>query len=268
MLAALIIHALWHILVARKLQAIRAVSRTEFWLGALTFAGVVLVDIQTPSAPRIVDYRAFPVFGGHSLQSFDKDGQTLLLLTVTNMVHAASFYAFLGIDETPLGPKLRVLSLYEHEASLVRNAATLSGTHDGYIAKHPATGEWIAYLAYAAAGFVLVNVDDPTRPRTLGHWDDFAALNRYVARVQSILQRGKPDNDILLYWPLADVWENPDGLMLQLGVHDVKWITEQPVGKLALALMNRGYTFDYISDAQLQQTKVEEGALVTPGARL
>ena len=44
-LAALIIHALWHILVARKLQAVRAVSRTEFWLGALTIAGVVLVDV-------------------------------------------------------------------------------------------------------------------------------------------------------------------------------------------------------------------------------
>lgn len=44
-LGALIISALWHILVARKLQAIRTVSKTEFWLGALTFAGVVLVDV-------------------------------------------------------------------------------------------------------------------------------------------------------------------------------------------------------------------------------
>jgi MFS superfamily sulfate permease-like transporter len=44
-LAALIIHALWHILVARKLQAVRAVSRTEFWLGTVTFAGVVLIDV-------------------------------------------------------------------------------------------------------------------------------------------------------------------------------------------------------------------------------
>lgn len=44
-LAALIIHALWHILVARKLQAVRTLSRTEFWLGVLTFAGVVLVDV-------------------------------------------------------------------------------------------------------------------------------------------------------------------------------------------------------------------------------
>ncbi|MFN8132616.1 MAG: SulP family inorganic anion transporter [Solirubrobacteraceae bacterium] len=44
-LAALIIHALWHILVARKLLAVRAVSRTEFWLAWLSFAGVVLIDV-------------------------------------------------------------------------------------------------------------------------------------------------------------------------------------------------------------------------------
>ncbi len=35
-LAALIINAVWHILTARKLAKIRLVSRTEFWLGALT----------------------------------------------------------------------------------------------------------------------------------------------------------------------------------------------------------------------------------------
>jgi SulP family sulfate permease len=44
-LAALIIHALWHILASRKLERIRLVSRTEFWLAVLTFAGVVLVDV-------------------------------------------------------------------------------------------------------------------------------------------------------------------------------------------------------------------------------
>jgi high affinity sulfate transporter 1 len=44
-LAALIIHAVWHIIASRKLQRIRLVSRTEFWLGALTFAGVILVDV-------------------------------------------------------------------------------------------------------------------------------------------------------------------------------------------------------------------------------
>lgn len=44
-LAALIIHAVWHILVARKLEKIRLVSRTEFGLAALTFAGVLVFDV-------------------------------------------------------------------------------------------------------------------------------------------------------------------------------------------------------------------------------
>jgi high affinity sulfate transporter 1 len=44
-LAALIIHAVWHILTARKLEKIRLVSRTEFWLGVLTLAGVLFIDV-------------------------------------------------------------------------------------------------------------------------------------------------------------------------------------------------------------------------------
>jgi len=44
-LAALIIHAVSHILGPSKLERIRLVSRTEFWLAVLTFAGVVLVDV-------------------------------------------------------------------------------------------------------------------------------------------------------------------------------------------------------------------------------
>jgi hypothetical protein len=121
----------------------------------------------------------------------------------------------------------------------------------------PQDAPWPGWLFYASTQFQPNNT----------WWDDFSALNRYIGRVQSILQGGKPDNDILLYWPLADVWDNPDGLMKMLGVHDVKWLTEQPVGTLARALMNRGYSFDYISDAQLQQTAVRDAALQTPGGR-
>jgi sulfate permease, SulP family len=44
-LAALIIHAVWHTIVARKLQKIRLVSKTEFWLAVLTLTGVLFVDV-------------------------------------------------------------------------------------------------------------------------------------------------------------------------------------------------------------------------------
>ena len=44
-LAALIIYALWHILAARKLERIRLVSRTEFWLAVVTLLGVLVFDV-------------------------------------------------------------------------------------------------------------------------------------------------------------------------------------------------------------------------------
>lgn len=44
-LAALIIHAVWHIIASRKLQRVRLVSRTEFVLGLLALFGVLLIDV-------------------------------------------------------------------------------------------------------------------------------------------------------------------------------------------------------------------------------
>jgi MFS superfamily sulfate permease-like transporter len=44
-LAALIIHAVWHIIAAPKLAKIRLVSRTEFWLGVIALLGVLFIDV-------------------------------------------------------------------------------------------------------------------------------------------------------------------------------------------------------------------------------
>lgn len=120
----------------------------------------------------------------------------------------------------------------------------------------PQDAKWPGWLFYASTQFNPNNT----------WWDDFSALNAYVGRVQSILQGGKPDNDILLYWPIADIWDNPtDPLMKQLGVHDVKWLVDQPCGKLARTLMDQGYSFDYLSDSQLAGTTATKGALQTKG---
>jgi hypothetical protein len=114
-----------------------------------------------------------------------------------------------------------------------------------------------AWLLYAATQY------NPANP----WWDDFGAMNRYVERVQSVLQSGRPDNDILVYWPVFDTWDSPDGMTHQLGVHDVKWLADTSAGRLARTLMARGYSFDYISDAQLPQSKTVDGELATPGSR-
>jgi hypothetical protein len=121
----------------------------------------------------------------------------------------------------------------------------------------PPDAPWPGWLFYASTEFYPANT----------WWDDFGALNGYVARVQSILQGGRPDNDILLYWPFADGLDDPAGQMKQFAVHDVKWLTEQPVGRMAQQLVAQGYGFDYISDAQLAATTAQRGALVTKGGR-
>lgn len=44
-LAALIIHAVWHLIAARKLHRFRALSTQEWVLGGITFLGVILIDV-------------------------------------------------------------------------------------------------------------------------------------------------------------------------------------------------------------------------------
>ncbi len=44
-LAALIIHAVWHIIASRKLQKLQQESRVEVWFGVLALAGVLLIDV-------------------------------------------------------------------------------------------------------------------------------------------------------------------------------------------------------------------------------
>jgi len=99
-------------------------------------------------------------------------------------------------------------------------------------------------------------------------WRDVPALNAYAARCQAILQSGAPDNDILLYWPIEDFWMQPgDKLLPQLTVHARDWFEGQPIGRTAKELWDRGYAFDYVSDAQLKTAKVADGKIQMPGGK-
>ena len=100
-------------------------------------------------------------------------------------------------------------------------------------------------------------------------WHDAAAVNAYAARCQAILQSGQPDNDILLYWPIADFWMQPgDKLLPQFTVHARDWFEGQPIGRTAKELWERGHAFDYVSDAQLQMAKVAtQGEIQMPGGK-
>ena len=96
-------------------------------------------------------------------------------------------------------------------------------------------------------------------------WRDVPALNAYVARCQAVLQSGRPDNDILLYWPIHDFWHDAKGTARNMSVHARDWFEDQPVGHTASNLWARGYMFDYVSDRQLAEAKVREGKVNVAG---
>ncbi|MGA2246144.1 MAG: glycosyl hydrolase [Verrucomicrobiota bacterium] len=121
----------------------------------------------------------------------------------------------------------------------------------------PEDAPWPGWLFYASTEM---------NPRN-SIWHDVAALNEYIARCQSILQSGEPDNEILLYWPVADFWSDPAGLVQPMSVSQTGWFEGQPIGKTAQALWNHGCSFDYVSDAQLLQAKVADGKIQMPGGR-
>jgi hypothetical protein len=119
----------------------------------------------------------------------------------------------------------------------------------------PDDASWPGWLFYAATEM---------NPRN-AIWHDVAWLNAYIARCQSVLQAGRPDNDILLYWPIHDFWHNPKGLVQQLTVHDTAWLRDQPIGVAAARLWGLGYAFDYLSDRQLAAARARAGSIELPG---
>jgi len=119
----------------------------------------------------------------------------------------------------------------------------------------PKTAPWPGWVFYASTEM---------NPRN-SIWHDVPTLNAYVARCQSVLQSGKPDNDVLLYWPVADFWSNPSGRLQPMTVSQTDWFEDQPIGKTAHELWNDGYAFDYVSDRQLQSAKVVDGKIQIPG---
>ena len=111
----------------------------------------------------------------------------------------------------------------------------------------PQDADWPGWLFYASEQFGPVNTI----------WHDLPQMNKYITNCQDILQQSEPDNDILLYWPVYDVWHNSEGLMQQFMVHNLnEWLYPTDFYHIAGQLQKSGYTFDYISDRQIAQLEI------------
>jgi hypothetical protein len=119
----------------------------------------------------------------------------------------------------------------------------------------PQNEPWPGFLFYAAVELTPVN---PL-------WNDFEALNKYIGHVQSFLQSGIADNDVLLYFPIFDRYADPGRGMLEHFDAISQAYNGSPFKTGAETMLEKGYAFDYISDLQLKNSVASEGLIMTEG---
>ncbi len=124
----------------------------------------------------------------------------------------------------------------------------------------PPQEKYPGWLFYASTNF------GPT-----SHFSEyFPLLNQYITNCQNLLQNSKPDNDVLLYFPIQDLWSTSSkssGGVHLLEVHHVdRWLLELPFGKLSETLLKQGFNFDYVSDKQLERLTITQQGELSSGS--
>ena len=96
-------------------------------------------------------------------------------------------------------------------------------------------------------------------------WKDADALFRYIARCQAFLTAGKPDSDVLLYFPIDDIWQRQDGIYMMFDIHSMD--RKMPdVKAMVNELVKAGLDPDYLSDALIADLDVAaDGSIVSKG---
>ncbi len=119
----------------------------------------------------------------------------------------------------------------------------------------PVGDAWPGWQFYASVEFNPQNA----------WWDDFGALNTYVARVQSFLQAGRPDTDVLVYYPFYEsLTVRGTSLLSHFGgaAPPARGTTFE---KAAGTLQAAGFTYDFVSDRQLRRARTVTGRVTTEG---
>ncbi|MBQ3070538.1 MAG: glycosyl hydrolase family 2 [Tidjanibacter sp.] len=101
---------------------------------------------------------------------------------------------------------------------------------------------------------------------TAAFWRDVRPLTDYIARCQSFLSAGEPDNDLLVYLPLYDIWhEQQDSPFLIFDIH--KMDKTMPQVKATMdGLVSAGFDADYLSDRYLSTLYVDrDGMIISEG---
>lgn len=106
----------------------------------------------------------------------------------------------------------------------------------------PPAVAWPGWLFYASTNF---------NPQS-HFWEALPELNRYVEQCQKMLQAHPTDSDVLMYFPMEDIWHerNGKGKMHPLDLHanSRDWMKNTSFGRWSEHMQVKGYQVDYISD--------------------
>lgn len=122
----------------------------------------------------------------------------------------------------------------------------------------PERASWPGWKFYASVNFNENN----------SIWEDASGLFAYIGRCQSFLQKGSPDNETLLYFPIHDLWNRYLGgsLFFQFKIHSLQeWLLDTPFYNTHKKLTENGFASDYISDDFVKQIAFIDGKLILPG---
>ncbi|MCX6226501.1 MAG: glycosyl hydrolase [Bacteroidia bacterium] len=120
------------------------------------------------------------------------------------------------------------------------------------ISYSPAEARWPGWLFYAGTHLGSFNP----------MWRQGKQLCDYITRCQSFLQAGRPDADVLVYYPIFDIWSQRfGGFTAPPGTVTMDYTGPPVAGELWRA----GHDFDYTSDRLLEAIHVAGGQLVAPG---
>lgn len=132
--------------------------------------------------------------------------------------------------------------------------AGVNHTYFHGITYSPTEAPWPGWKFYASVDMGPTN----------SMWRDAPAFFRYIARCQSFLQMGRPDNDFLVYLPVYDLWHEQEGRLLLFDIHKM--------GRRAPGFIDvvrrigqAGYDADYISDQFIRTATCVDGRIVTAG---
>jgi alpha-L-rhamnosidase len=119
----------------------------------------------------------------------------------------------------------------------------------------PPDDRWPGWLFYASVEFNSRN----------SWWQDFGALNQYVTRVQSFLQDGTTDQDVLVYYPFYDAVAGQGKERLEHFGGANPPADGSAFESATATLQKRGYTYDFISDRQVVAAREVNRTIATDG---